>query len=144
MSGYAYYNDSDPKVCSWLRELIKAELVPNGVVDERPIQEIRPADLAGFRQCHFFCGISGWPLALRLAGWGDRPVWTGSAPCQPFSQAGKGKGKTDSRHLWPEMFRLIRECRPVTVFGEQVAGAIGHGWLDGISTNLEAEDYAVG
>jgi DNA (cytosine-5)-methyltransferase 1 len=42
------------------------------------------------------------------------------------------------------MFRLIRECQPVTVFGEQVASAIGHGWLDGISDDLEGETYAVG
>lgn len=50
-----------------------------GEVDERDIQEIQPSDLHGFTQCHFFAGIGGWSLALRLAGWpDDRPVWTGS------------------------------------------------------------------
>ena len=71
-------------------------------------------------------------------------MWTGSCPCQPFSAAGKGLGDQDPRHLWPEWYRLIRECRPDTVFGEQVAGAIGHGWLDRVSADLEAEGYAVG
>lgn len=95
--------------------------------------------------CHFFAGVGGWPYALRLAGWPDeRPVWTGSCPCQPYSSAGKGKGDQDDRNLWPDFFRLIRECRPECVIGEQVENAIGHGWLDGISADLEGEKYAVG
>jgi hypothetical protein len=54
-----------------------------------------------------------WSYALRLAGWpDDRPVWTGSCPCGPFSVAGKKLGFADPRHLWPEWFRLIGECRP--------------------------------
>jgi DNA (cytosine-5)-methyltransferase 1 len=141
----AYYNENDPKLCAWLRELIKRGLIADGVVDERSIADVRPADLAGFAQCHFFAGIAGWSHALRLAEWpDDRPVWTGSCPCQPFSSAGKQEGAADPRHLWPEWFRLIRECRPVVVFGEQVAAAIGHGWLDLVSSDLEGEGYAVG
>jgi len=141
----AYYNECDPKAAAWLRELIKADLIAPGDVDERSITEVQPADLVGYTQCHFFAGIGGWSLALRLAGWpDDRPVWTGSCPCQPFSAAGKGEGAADSRHLWPEWFRLIRECRPGPVFGEQVASAVGHGWLDLVSTDLEGEGYAIG
>ena len=140
-----YYNENDPKAAAWLRELIRAGVIPGGHVDERSICDVRPADLAGYLQCHFFAGIAGWSYALRLAGWpDDRPVWTGSCPCQPFSAAGKGKGAEDERHLWPVFARLIRECRPVTVFGEQVANAVGHGWLDGVCTDLESEGYAVG
>mgnify|MGYP006277924389 CR=1 FL=1 len=140
----AYYNEIDRKTAAWLRELIKAGLIADGEVDERSITDVEPADLTGFTQCHFFAGIGGWSYALRLAGWGDgRPVWTGSCPCQPFSAAGKGDGADDSRHLWPTWFRLIRECRPVVCFGEQVASADGLGWLDRVSTDLEAENYAI-
>ena len=141
----AYYNEYDKKTAAWLRELIKQRLLPDGVVDERSIVDVRPSDLAGYTQCHFFAGIGGWSLALQLAGWpADRPAWTGSCPCQPFSTAGKGLAQADERHLWPVFFDLIRQCRPEYVFGEQVASAIGHGWLDGISADLEGEGYACG
>ena len=84
-------------------------------------------------------------VTSRLAGWPDeREVWTGSCPCPSFSAAGKGFGFGDPRHLWPHWMGLIRECRPPVVFGEQVDAAIGHGWLDLVQTDLEAEDYAVG
>ena len=140
-----YYNEYDPKTAAWLRELIKVGAIPDGHVDERSIAEVSPDDLRGFTQCHFFAGIGGWSLALQLAGWSsERPVWTGSCPCQPFSAAGKGLGAADERHLWPVFFELIRQCRPEHVFGEQVASAIGHGWLDGVSADLEAEGYACG
>ena len=140
-----YYNEIDPVAAQWLRELITDGLIPNGHVDERSICDVQGSELDGYVQCHFFAGIGGWPLALRIAGWpDDRPCWTGSCPCQPFSCAGRRKAQSDERHLWPQMFRLVRECRPVRVFGEQVANAIGHGWLDGISADLEAENYACG
>lgn len=140
-----YYNEYDPKTAAWLRELIKVGAIPDGHVDERSIAEVSPDDLRGFTQCHFFAGIGGWSLALQLAGWSsDRPVWTGSCPCQPFSSAGRGLGAADERHLWPVFFELIRQCRPEHVFGEQVASAIGHGWLDGVSADLEAEGYSCG
>ena len=141
----AYYNEFDPFAAAWLRELIKDGLIAPGEVDERSITDIEPSDLKGFTQCHFFAGIGGWSHALRLAGWADsRPVWTGSPPCQPFSTAGKRKGKEDERHLWPAFFDLIRECQPPTVFGEQVASAIRDGWFDDLQTDMEREGYATG
>ena len=139
----AYYNEFDPFAANWLRELIKDGLIAPGVVDERSITEVIPSDLSEFTQCHFFAGIGGWSIALRLAGWpDDRPVWTGSPPCQPFSVAGKQTGKSDERHLWPAFFDLIREQAPTTVFGEQVASAIRHGWFDDLQKDLEKQNYA--
>ena len=141
----AYYNEIDPYAAQWLRNLIAAGHIAPGDVDERDIRLVRPDELRGYRQCHFFAGIGVWSYALRLAGWpDDREVWTGSCPCQPFSTAGKGEGAADPRHLWPEWFRLIRERRPIRVFGEQVGASIRHGWLDLVQTDLEGLDYAVG
>ena len=140
----AWYNDSEPYVSDWARNLIKAGLVMDGDVDGRPIQEVQPADLKGYRRCHFFSGILGWDLALQLAGWPlDREVWTGSCPCQPFSVAGKRLGAADTRHLWPEWFRLIKECKPAAIFGEQVASKAGLKWLDSLFADLESVGYAV-
>jgi DNA (cytosine-5)-methyltransferase 1 len=141
----AYYNEIDSFAAAWLRELIKAGLIADGEVDERSIELVRPDDLRGFTQCHFFAGIGGWSLACRLAQWSDdTPVWSGSCPCQPFSSAGAQVGGNDPRHLWPAWFGLITECRPPVVFGEQVESAIGHGWIDLVCDDLEREGYAVG
>jgi DNA (cytosine-5)-methyltransferase 1 len=134
-----WFNELDGFAARWLRNLY-----PESTVDERSIRDLGPDDVVGGR-CHFFAGIAGWELALDLAGWPeDREVWTGSCPCQPYSAAGKRKGDADDRNLWPDFFRLIRECRPECVFGEQVEGAIRHGWLDGVCADLEGEGYAVG
>jgi DNA (cytosine-5)-methyltransferase 1 len=139
----ALYNENDPKTAAWLRELIARELIESGDVDARSIIEVQPDDCSP--RSHFFAGIGGWPYALALAGWpADRPVWTGSCPCQPFSAAGKRLGTADARHLWPEWLRLISECRPPTIFGEQVASKAGREWLAGICADLEALGYAVG
>lgn len=141
----AYYNEHDRLKAAWLRQLMADGLIAPGDVDERSITDVQPTDLAEYTQCHFFAGIGVWSYALRLAGWpDDRPVWTGSCPCQPFSVAGKGDGHADSRHLWPSWFPLIRECRPVAVFGEQVEAALRHGWFDLVSADLEDCGYAVG
>lgn len=139
------YNEIAPYPAQWLRNLISAGHIAAGIVDERSITELRSADVAGPGQRHFFAGIGVWSHALRLAGWpDDRDIWTGSCPCQPFSAAGRGRGIEDERHLWPEWFRLIRECRPGVIVGEQVASPAGLGWLDVVSTDLEGSGYAVG
>ena len=158
----AYFNEIDPGAAEWLRELIKAGLIAPGVVDERSILDVSADDLRGFVQCHFFAGIGGWSYALRLAGWpDDRPVWTGSPPCQPFSAAGRLEGRKDERHLAPHFVGLVGAARPGMLFGEQVASAAVFGkaasgprrnlveppewaWLDDLSDRLEAARYAIG
>ena len=67
-------------------------------------------------------------------------IITGGYPCQPFSVAGSQKGEQDPRHVWPEMFRLVQELRPVFVIGENVSGHIKLG-LDTVLENLESEGY---
>lgn len=144
MASLHYYNEWDPYCAAWLRNLMDAGHIPAGDIDTRSIEDVRPDELAGYVQCHFFAGVGGWALALKLAGWSDRKLWTGSCPCQPFSVAGKGAGTEDQRHLWPSWFHLISQCRPPVVFGEQVAAAVGHQWLDGVCADLEGQDYAIG
>lgn len=141
----AYYNEFDRSKAAWLRELIKRNLIADGDVDERSIKDVRAEDLREYTQCHFFAGIGVWSHALRNAGWADdRQVWTGSCPCQGFSVAGKRRGFEDERHLWPDWFKLITECHPSVVFGEQSSSKGALSWLDLVQTNLETEDYAVG
>jgi DNA (cytosine-5)-methyltransferase 1 len=65
----AYYNENDPYAAQWLRNLIDAGHIADGAVDERDIRSVHARDLQGYTQCHFFAGIGGWSLALRLAGW---------------------------------------------------------------------------
>jgi len=76
----------------------------------------------------------------------DDIILSGGFPCQPYSLAGKREGKNDSRHLWPEMLRVIREVKPTWVVGENVYGLVN--WSDGlvfneVHTDLEAEGFEV-
>lgn len=77
---------------------------------------------------------------------GSIDILTGGFPCQPYSSAGKRLGKEDSRHLWPEMRRAIREIQPTYVVGENVRGLVNwNGGLvfDEVQADLEAEGYEV-
>lgn len=171
--GWAYYNEIDPFAAAWLRALIAKNLIAPGVVDERDIRDVQPTDVAGFVQCHFFAGIGVWSYALRRARVSDdERCWTGSAPCPPFSAAGPNfrcpecntprpvpnavrtgafncircdhEWQADDRHLWPELYRLIRHCRPERVYGEQVASKDGRTWIDIVRASMEMLGYAVG
>lgn len=168
----AWYNEPDPIAAQWLRNLIEAGEIAPGVVDTRDIREVEAYEIASYTQVHLFAGVGVWSLALRNAGWSDNePVWTGSCPCPPFSQAGRGQTcpacgsrrnichprKTghfvclacgcdrhaDDRHLWPEASRLIRDGKPSVFVGEQVASADGRIWLGAVSADLQTMDYAV-
>jgi DNA (cytosine-5)-methyltransferase 1 len=141
----AYYNENNPYAAEWLKNLIDEGHLAPGYVDERDIRDVRSDDLAGFTQCHFFAGIGVWSYALRQAGWpDDRPIWTGSCPCQPFSGAGRRKGFDDERHLWPAWFKLIRDFTPECVIGEQVASPDGYAWLDLVQADMEGAGHAFG
>lgn len=141
----AYYNEIDLYCAAWLKNLMASGQIPSGEVDTRPIHQVHPTDLLGYKQCHFFAGIGGWAIAARMAGVSDNmEMWTGSPPCQPFSSAGKKKAQKDERHLWPEFYRLIKARKPPVIFGEQVDAAITHGWWDDVADDLEREGYETG
>lgn len=77
---------------------------------------------------------------------GQIDILTGGFPCQPYSMAGKRKGKEDERHLWPQMLRAIREIQPRWIVGENVYGLVN--WNGGlvfneVQTDLETEGYEV-
>ncbi|SDZ20279.1 DNA (cytosine-5)-methyltransferase 1 [Lysobacter sp. yr284] len=137
-----YYNEIDPYLCQWLKNLMAAGLIPAGDVDDRDIRSVSANDVRGYAQCHFFAGVGGFAYAARLAAWpDDAPLWTGGFPCQPFSVAGNQRAQADDRHLWPELRRLIAQARPALFLGENVAGLIALG-LDGVLADLEGEGYA--
>ncbi|WP_322788430.1 DNA cytosine methyltransferase [Aneurinibacillus migulanus] len=123
------------------------------------------ADWAGIETVAF-CEIEPFPQKVLRKNWPEVPIFEdvtklskqtlteagvidndhsidiicGGYPCQPFSNAGKRQGQADDRHLWPEMFRLVRELRPTWVVGENVAGHISLG-LDDVLADLESEGY---
>ena len=143
MGARALYNEIDDAAAHTLRHMIKLGVIAPGEVVTTSIKELTPDDLKGFTQVHLFAGGGLWSVAARLAGWpDDEPIWTASCPCQPFSAAGKGTGTDDPRHLWPDVYRLARALRPAVIMGEQVAGAAGYGWFDGVRADLENEGFA--
>jgi DNA (cytosine-5)-methyltransferase 1 len=75
----------------------------------------------------------------------DWKVWTGSCPCQPFSNASiYQKGTEDDRHLWPHFKEAIAYGKPPIIFGEQVASELGRSWLSEVRPELEVLGYGVG
>ena len=105
-----------------------------------------------------FCEIDKYCQKVLKKHWPDVPIYedirsldgrqfkdidliTGGFPCQPFSVAGKQRGKKDDRHLWPEYLRLIQEIRPRWIIGENVAGIIRME-LDTVLSDLEGQDYS--
>ena len=103
-----------------------------------------------------FCEIEKYPQKVLKKHWPGVPIYediremdtrglfpdiiTGGYPCQPFSNAGKQRGEKDPRHLWPEMFRIIKETKPRWILCENVYGHIQLG-LDTVLDDLESEGY---
>lgn len=105
-----------------------------------------------------FCEIEPFCQKVLKKHWPDVPIFNdirtltahdlptkpelicGGYPCQPFSVAGKQRGAEDNRHLWPEMYRLIKEIRPAWIIAENVFGHVAMG-LDTVLSDLEGEGY---
>lgn len=140
LDSQVWFNDIEPFPCQWIRNHF-----PAAIVDQRDIKDISATELKGITRAHFFAGIGGWEVALNLAGFPDDfEVWTGSCPCQPFSNAGKRKGFDDARHLWPIWLQLISECKPPIIIGEQVSSKNGRLWISRVQADLEKLGYLFG
>jgi len=143
----AYYNDHDPFIAEWLRNLATRGLIEGGWIDDRSIVDIRPGDLAGHLRCHFFAGIAGFDAALRLLGWpADAEIWTGGPPCQDTSIAaalyrtrrGLRGPRSGLALLWLD---LVAACRPRRLVFENVPGI--RPWIAEITRRLEQLGYRV-
>jgi len=88
---------------------VMAEAIEKGLMADAPFR----ADLRAF---------DATPLA------GEIDILTGGYPCQPFSVAGRRRGEQDERHLWPEVARIVGECRPAVCFFENVGGHLRLGY----------------
>jgi DNA (cytosine-5)-methyltransferase 1 len=145
LNNKVYYNDIDKNAAAWLAQLCQMGLIANGTVDNRSITEIQAHELKQYTRLHFFAGIGGWDYALQLAGWpDDKPIVTASLPCQPFSEAGKGLGQRDERHLLPEFIELVKCSNWPLIVGEQVPAAIKHGWMDDLQLEMGKQGYTTG
>lgn len=142
MSSLVVYNEINPFNANVLRELCKMNVIAPGEVWEEDVREIKPRHLANVTQFHAFAGIGVWSYAARRIGWPDnKPLWSGSCPCQPFSIGGSGYGFADERHLWPHFYWLIKKLNPIAIVGEQVAGKDGRTWFDLVQSDLEGSNY---
>lgn len=130
-------NEIDPWCCKVLRKNFDHEII------EKDIRQISAnstnSGIESLREWENETNDKKGNIELRPV-----DILTGGFPCQPFSHAGKRKGKDDNRYLWPEYLRIIRELRPSWIIAENVAGLISmeNGrTLEGILIDLENENY---
>ena len=118
-------------------ELAGMEIVGQVEIDEycQKILKLRWPDVPKWRDVK---SVTGKEVIERV---GTVDLVSGGFPCQPFSVAGKRRGKQDDRYLWPEMLRVISEVKPAYVFGENVTGIIKSA-LDQVLSDLESIGYA--
>jgi DNA (cytosine-5)-methyltransferase 1 len=127
-----YYNDSNEYCCEVLRARIKSGQLPDGVVDNRNVQDVQADELRQYRHIHLFAGIGGFPLALQLADFGtDRTIITSGFPCTDISAAGKGAGLAGKQSgLWWETLAAISVVRPQYAYLENVSTLLVRGLGD--------------
>lgn len=142
------YTDIGEFQCAYIRALADAGHLPEGDILEADINDIgeKYGELGEYDQAHFFCGLGGWPLALRIAGMGSAgSVWTASLPCPSFSCAGKQRGFDDPRGKLLEPFlELVAGGMPRRIYGEQVWSKDTVGNASGREAKRKASDPPVG
>ena len=138
------YTDIDPYCVEVLRARVADGGLHPGEVWERDIRTLTGEELARFAQIHLFCGIGGFPLGLKWAGWpADWSIVTGGFPCQDISSAGRGAGLSGARSgLFWEMMRVVENRKPAWVFAENV-GALSKRGMDSVVGALESRGYSV-